>query len=104
MGYLLRGNTCMARHATLVGPAPLHVSLVALPDAVISTLAGIFDVMNAAALRNVRTSRTQAPFRVEIVGESVGPLPLVSGVPIEVQRSVETIDASEIVIVPSMLL
>ena len=29
------------------GSSPRHVSLVALPDAVVSTLFGIFDVMNA---------------------------------------------------------
>ncbi len=40
----------MACQATLAGSAPLHVSIVALPDAVISTLAGVFDVMNGASL------------------------------------------------------
>ena len=31
-------------------PATRHVSLVAVPDAVLATLAGIYDVMNAPAL------------------------------------------------------
>ena len=31
-------------------PATRHVSLLAVPDAVVSTLAGIYDVMNARAV------------------------------------------------------
>jgi len=82
------------------------VSLVALPDAVVSTLTGIFDVMNAFAL--IGTAGTGAgahvPFHVEIVGEAVGPLELASGVPINVQRAIAGIESSDIVIVPSVLL
>ena len=40
----------MAGHATFDGSHSLHVSLVALPDAVVSTIAGILDVLNGAAL------------------------------------------------------
>jgi transcriptional regulator GlxA family with amidase domain len=81
------------------------VALVALPDAVVSTLAGIYDVMNAPALVSRSTAGERiAPFHVEIVGESVGPLELASGVPMQVQRSIESIDATDIVIVPSVLL
>jgi transcriptional regulator GlxA family with amidase domain len=83
------------------GATPRHVSLVAVPDAVVSTLFGIFDVMNGLTLTG---ALAQPPFHVEIVGEAVGPLELASGVPISVQRSVETIDSSDIVIVPSILL
>lgn len=82
------------------------MSLVALPDAVVSTLTGIFDVMNAFAL--IGTPGTGAgahvPFHVEIVGEAVGPLELASGVPINVQRAIAGIESSDIVIVPSVLL
>lgn len=88
------------------GTMPLHVSLVALPDAVISTLSGIYDVMNAFALMQVSRDIPSArpPFRVGIVGEAAGPLALASGLPITVQRSIDTLDASDIVIVPSILL
>lgn len=87
------------------GTAPLHVSLVAIPEAVVSTLSGIYDVLNAFAIlppagREVRPP----PFRVEIVGLAVGPLDLASHVPIPVQRAVETIETTDIVIVPSILL
>lgn len=92
------------RSASKSRPAGHHVALLAVPDAVVSTLAGIYDVMNAPAL--LKQSNTQAgpPFHIEIVGESVGPIELASGVPIQVQRSIATVEASDIVIVPSVLL
>jgi transcriptional regulator GlxA family with amidase domain len=77
--------------------------LVALPDAVVSTLAGIYDVMNARTVMGASGMQTPAPFHVEIVGETVGPLDLVSGVPMTVQRSIDTIETSDIVIVPSVV-
>lgn len=83
------------------GPAPRHVSLVVLPDAVVSTLAGLYDVLKGAATMHLVS---EAPFTVEMVGEAPGPLMLASGVPIEVQRSIDTVDATDIVIVPSILL
>jgi transcriptional regulator GlxA family with amidase domain len=96
----------MAKQPTQPGSNPRHVSLVALPDAVVSTLFGIFDVMNAFAVMgtSIGGSGSRAPFHIEIVGETVGPLELASGVPINVQRAVNTIETSDIVIVPSILL
>jgi transcriptional regulator GlxA family with amidase domain len=84
-------------------PAGRHVSLLAMPDAVVSTLAGIYDVMNAPALMASSNAMSGAPFHVEIVGERVGPLELVSGVPFQVQRSIEAVDVTDIVIVPSVM-
>jgi transcriptional regulator GlxA family with amidase domain len=89
------------RSAAAGARRPLHVSLVATPDAVVSTLAGLYDVMNAVAMMN---PANEAPFAVEIVGDKTGPLLLASGVPIEVQRAVGEVEASDIVIVPSILL
>jgi len=96
----------MAEQSSHFEPNPRHVSLVALPDAVVSTLFGIFDVMNASALMGLSNagSGARAPFQIEIVGEATGPLELASGVPINVQRAIETIGTSDIVIVPSVLL
>lgn len=79
----------------------LHVSLVAIPDAVLSTLAGLYDVMNSATVMGLAKT---APFEVEIVGEKAGPLQLASGVPIDVQRAIADVKSSDIVIVPSVLL
>ncbi|HEY9199591.1 MAG TPA: helix-turn-helix domain-containing protein [Gammaproteobacteria bacterium] len=94
--------------------APRHVSLVALPDAVVSTLFGIYDVMNAFAVMEISpqasdtapgaASAPAPPFHAEIVGEATGPLLLASGVPIEVQRAIDTVETTDIVIVPSILL
>lgn len=96
----------MARRPAQPGPDPLHVSLVALPDAVISTLSGIFDVLNAFARMDGLGAGAGArpPFHVEIVGEAAGALGLASGLPIEVQRAVAEVDATDPVIVPSVLL
>ncbi len=87
------------------GAQPLHVSLVALPEAAISTLSGIFDVMNAFAIVPADADIPKTPpFHVEIVGERAGPLILASGVPTTVQRPISEIDGSDIVIVPSVVL
>lgn len=94
----------MARPSVHPGSEPRHVSLIALPEAVISTLSGIFDVMNAFALMSAPNAGVRAPFRIEIVGEAAGPLELASGVPINVQRAIAEIDTTDIVIVPSVLL
>jgi len=82
-------------------PTPRHVSLVALPDAVVSTLAGLYDVLNGAAIMGLTSS---PPFAVEIVGETTGPMRLASGVPFEVQREIGDVASTDIVIVPSILL
>lgn len=93
-------------------PSPQRVCLVALPDAVISTLTGIYDVLNAPAVMSAPTSfvgergrgKPRSPFKVEIVGERTGPLLLASGVPVEVQRAVHEVKETDVVIVPSVLL
>ncbi|MGX1495403.1 transcriptional regulator GlxA family with amidase domain [Labrenzia sp. MBR-25] len=94
----------MSRDAKQTGSATLRVCLIALPDAVISTLAGIYDVMNGLSMIGIASPGTEPPFKVEIVGERAGPLRLASGVPIEVQRSIDEIAACDILIVPSVLL
>ena len=88
------------------GSESLRVSLVAIPDAVISTLSGLYDVMNAfdTMVAPAAGSAGPPPFRIEIVGEAAGPLDLASRVPINVQRGIGEIAASDIVIVPSILL
>lgn len=94
----------MSTDAEQTGSAPLRVSLVALPDAVISTLAGIYDVMNGVSMMGIASPGAEHPFKVEIVGEQAGPLRLASGVPIDVQSTINDVAACDIVIVPSVLL
>ncbi|MBC8074197.1 MAG: helix-turn-helix domain-containing protein [Deltaproteobacteria bacterium] len=88
-----------------MGTAPLHVSLVAIPEAGLSTLSGIFDVMSAFAIIPMpdEASRRAPPFEVEIVGLEPGPLQLASRIPITVHHGVHTLAATDIVIVPSLL-
>jgi transcriptional regulator GlxA family with amidase domain len=97
-----------ASESVAIQPGPIevssrHVSLVAIPDVAVPTLFVIFDVMNFFA-RARQLPDGAAPFRVEIAGEAVGPLDLASGVPVNVQRAIETIETSDIVIVPSVVL
>ncbi|MEY9165250.1 transcriptional regulator GlxA family with amidase domain [Sinorhizobium fredii] len=100
------GEFEMPHQRAETGPEPIHVSLVAIPEAVVSTLTGIFDVMNAFAVMAPlgHSPLESPPFRVEIVGVEQGPLQLASHVPISVQRSIVSIEATDIVIVPSILL
>ena len=85
------------------GPQPLRVAIVALPDAVISTLARMYDVLNGAKMMGL-SPHDRPPFRIEIVGETAGPLHLASGMPVEVQTAVDGVAECDIVIVPSILL
>ena len=72
----------MPPHAAQPGSEPLHVSLVAIPEATVSTLSGIFDVMNSFTMmsRLGEPSFDNNPFRVEIVGD--GPPHDVIGPPV----------------------
>jgi transcriptional regulator GlxA family with amidase domain len=79
------------------------VSLVALPDSSISTLFGVFDVLNAFSIMGLAPAGG-LPFQIDIVGERAGPLGVASGVPVSVQRAVDTVHQSDIVIVPSVVL
>jgi transcriptional regulator GlxA family with amidase domain len=85
---------------------PLHVSLIAIPDAVVSTLTGIYDVMNSFRMLAGAdpTIPAQPPFKVEIVGPAAGKITLASGVPIEASRGIAEVTATDIIIVPSVLL
>ena len=96
----------MAKQPTHPAASPRHISLVALPDAAVSTLYGIYDVMNAFTVMGspVAGPGSRAPFQIEIVGETVGPIGLASGVAIDVQRAIDAVETSDIVIVPSIVL
>jgi transcriptional regulator GlxA family with amidase domain len=60
--------------------------------------------MNAFALMGVPVAGPRPPFRAEVVGESAGLLAVAGGVPVQVQRPIGGIEASDIVIVPSVVL
>lgn len=82
-----------------------HVSLVAIPDAVISTLGGIYDVLGAfpVVAEIDKAILGEAPFDVDIVGETSDPITLADGLPLHIHRGIDEIDRTDIVIVPSLL-
>lgn len=84
---------------------PLHISIVAIPDAVISTLSGIFDVLNTlpSVVDTESLGGRAPPFELQIVGERPGEVALASGLPIATHTSIERLARSDIVIVPSLL-
>jgi transcriptional regulator GlxA family with amidase domain len=87
-------------------PKPIHVSLIAIPDASISTLHGLYDVLNCFAMLNGQHDAVPEapPFEVEIVGTQPGPVTLASGLSTRTHRAVGDIEATDIAIVPSVVL
>lgn len=83
-----------------------HVSLIAIRDGVLSTLAGIYDVLSSlpklAAISDAVPP--DAAFDVEIVGEDHTQVGLASGLPIETHKGVFDIERTDIVIVPAVFL
>lgn len=83
----------------------IRVGIVAIPDAVLSTLSGVFDVLSSfAMLRGQAGIPDRPPFRVELVGETSGSVQLASGVPLPVGRDAVSAKPADIVVVPSVLL
>ena len=85
-------------------PAPLHVSLLAFPDAFVSTTTGIFDVLNSFQMLSGHDGiPATAPFRIDIVAQTAGPVDLASGMPIVANRSIDDLPATDIIIIPSVV-
>jgi transcriptional regulator GlxA family with amidase domain len=84
-------------------PNPVRVGIVAVPEAGLGTLSGIFDVLSSVALLAGREGVPEhSPFEVEILGETADPVRLASGVTLPLHGSVDG-RASAVVIVPSLL-
>jgi transcriptional regulator GlxA family with amidase domain len=84
----------------MVASQRIDVSLVAVPDAAVSTLGGLYDVLNM--LEDVAPNKT--PFAVKIIGSTRSAVNTASGLPVAVHRAVEEVERTDIVIVPSLLL
>jgi transcriptional regulator GlxA family with amidase domain len=84
---------------------PLHVSLVAVPEAAMSTLIGIYDVLNAFALlaKTDPSIPDTPPFTVDIVSSATGELTLASGLPLRVTCRAADVEKTDIVLVPSVV-
>jgi transcriptional regulator GlxA family with amidase domain len=95
------------RRSDIEPGAPTRVSIVALPEAMVSPVSGLFETFKAAGSMAASHDRDRArgePFEVEIVGERAGTIEGPSGLTIGAQRAVHEIDKTDIVIVPSMAL
>ncbi len=84
---------------------PIHVSLVAIPDAMLSSLSGIYDVLNCFELLGSfdKAVPDQNPFQTEIVALAQGLNRTASGLPITAHRSIEEVDRTDIIIIPSVM-
>jgi len=83
----------------------IRVSLVAVPEAMVATLFGPFEVLASAGVawyRLTRRGREQAIFRPEIVAASTGPVLAANGVPVHPHCSIDAVDRTDIVLVPSL--
>jgi transcriptional regulator GlxA family with amidase domain len=69
---------------------PVRASILATPDSILSPVSGLYETLLSAG------------FEVEIVAQSGGLLRSASGLPIAADRSVDDVDETDIVIVPSM--
>ena len=87
------------------GPKSVRVCLVAIPEVMASTLMGFYDVLNSFSLLGADGDGlvARAHFQVEIVAPAAGLLASASGVPVEAKRSIEQIDAADVIILPSIM-
>lgn len=83
----------------------VHVSLVAVRDAMVSPLSGLYEVLNSFELLGTLDDAVPgtSPFRAEIVGPGGASTPTAGGLAIGTHRSIDEVDRTDIVIVPSMM-
>lgn len=80
----------------------VRVGIVAIPDAGLATLSGLYDVLNSLALLAGRDGvPDRPPFAAEILGETDAPVRLASGIALPVHGAADR-RPSDIVIVPSL--
>lgn len=83
-------------------PKQVRVGIVAIPDAALATLSGIFDVLNSLALLAGREGVPEGPpFDVELLGETADPVRLASRVTLPLHAAASG-RPSDVVIVPSL--
>ena len=82
---------------------PTRVSLLAIPEAMPSTLMGLHDALSSVGILPTLDAPIAQPFQVEIVGERRGPLRLATGLAVDVARPLHEVEATDIVLVPTLL-
>jgi transcriptional regulator GlxA family with amidase domain len=84
--------------------APLHVTLVATPDAQVSPLSGLYETFNAfSLLASFEPDLPTQPFVAEIVAPSRDSVHGASGLPLGAHRTHDEIEHTDIAIVPLMM-
>jgi transcriptional regulator GlxA family with amidase domain len=81
------------------------VSLVAIGDAMVSSLTGPYDVFNSFELLGSfdRGVPQTNPFQVEIVAPTAAPTDTASGLPVTAHRAVAEVERTDIVVIPSVM-
>jgi len=86
------------------GEQPLRVSILAAPEAQVTPLSGLFEVLTAFELMaGLEPDLPKKPFEVEIVAPRDTPSRGASGLPIAADRPVTEVDRTDIAIVPLMM-
>lgn len=84
---------------------PLHVSLLAVPDVMVGTLTGLYDVFRCFGglgwFDPVLASHP--PYVVEIVATDTSPVQTAAGLPIVGSRALNDVSRTDIVIIPSTM-
>lgn len=82
----------------------MHVSLVAIPEASISSLTGFYDVFKIFGILGSFDPAVprESPFEAEIVSAESGVLMTSSGLPITTQRHIREVKHTHIIIAPSI--
>lgn len=84
--------------------SPLHVSLAGIPGALALPITGLYEVLSAFPMLSELYDGMPAspPFEVDIVAAEKKQTTAASGLPINVHRSVDELERTDIIIVPSM--
>ncbi|HZO07534.1 MAG TPA: helix-turn-helix domain-containing protein [Solirubrobacterales bacterium] len=84
--------------------APTEVCIVATPEAMVSPVSGLYETLAAVGgLESPETQRAGGePFAVKIVAERAGPVRSPSGLSIAPDATIDQVDRTDVVIVPSM--
>lgn len=83
----------------------IRVSIIAIPDTAFSTLSGIYDVLSSFSILSTYDDAVPktSPFQVEIVASTREVVNTASGLPLSAQRAIAEVDATDIVIAPSVM-
>jgi transcriptional regulator GlxA family with amidase domain len=83
----------------------INVCIVATGDSMVSPVTGLFETMQAVGPMvavDGEVAPDEPPFEVEIVAERAGPIEGWTGLAVNAHRSMDQVEATDVVIVPSM--